>query len=201
MLAAEAMGQNELVSSVSGAAFAISKQLFELLGGFDGSFFLYVEDNDLSWRAQLAGYDCQYVPESVVYHRYQARFDASKYFYLERNRYQMLLKNLRWRSIVLLLPALALTEAITWGYAFLQGREHVAAKLRTYRWLLGHRLAILEARQKEEKRRKGPDGDLLSRCSPRLAYGLASDRPIARAASFIFDPIFLALHRICLAVA
>jgi GT2 family glycosyltransferase len=35
---------------------------------FDEDFFAYWEDLDLSWRLRLAGYECAYVPEAVVYH-------------------------------------------------------------------------------------------------------------------------------------
>jgi len=35
---------------------------------FDEDFFLLYEDVDLSFRAQLAGHKCIYVPEAIVYH-------------------------------------------------------------------------------------------------------------------------------------
>ena len=60
--------RHETVNAISGAAFAMRRELFEALGGFDEIFFLYMEDTDLSLRARLAGYQCLYVPDSVVYH-------------------------------------------------------------------------------------------------------------------------------------
>lgn len=35
---------------------------------FDEDFFTYWEDLDLSWRLQLAGYACAYVPDAVIFH-------------------------------------------------------------------------------------------------------------------------------------
>jgi GT2 family glycosyltransferase len=35
---------------------------------FDEDFFAYWEDVDLSWRLRLAGYQCMYVPDAVIYH-------------------------------------------------------------------------------------------------------------------------------------
>jgi GT2 family glycosyltransferase len=42
--------------------------MLENVGPFDEDFFAYCEDADLSFRAQLAGYTCRYIPEAVVYH-------------------------------------------------------------------------------------------------------------------------------------
>jgi len=39
---------------------------------FDESFFMYCEDVDLNWRAQLAGWRCWYAPRAVVYHKLSA---------------------------------------------------------------------------------------------------------------------------------
>jgi GT2 family glycosyltransferase len=42
--------------------------MFGDIGLLDENFFLLYEDVDLSFRAQLAGYKCIYVPEAIVYH-------------------------------------------------------------------------------------------------------------------------------------
>ncbi len=54
----------------SGAAMALTRELFEKLGGFDDEMFAYGEDLDLCWRARLMGYRIVYAPKSVVYHRF-----------------------------------------------------------------------------------------------------------------------------------
>lgn len=38
------------------------------VGGFDEDFFCYMEDTDLGFRLQLAGYPAAYVPDAVAYH-------------------------------------------------------------------------------------------------------------------------------------
>jgi len=111
----------EEVAAVSGAAFMMRRSVFEALGGFDESFFLYLEDTDLSLRAVLAGHRCLYVPSATVLHEFEPRFSEDKLFFLERNRHMMLLKLYRWRTLLLMLPALVLTEAAVWGYAALGG--------------------------------------------------------------------------------
>ncbi len=64
-------GQYEEPAYVFGACAAAAlyrRDMLEEIGLFDEDFFAYCEDGDLSFRAQLAGYRCLYVPEAVVYH-------------------------------------------------------------------------------------------------------------------------------------
>ncbi|MFI3318011.1 MAG: glycosyltransferase family 2 protein [Rikenellaceae bacterium] len=53
---------------VSGAAFAIRAERFREMGGFDEDFFAHMEEIDLCWRLQIAGYRNMILPQSVVYH-------------------------------------------------------------------------------------------------------------------------------------
>ncbi len=53
---------------VSGACFAIGREAFKELGGFDERFFMYFEDADLCRRASAAGMPIRYVPDAVVTH-------------------------------------------------------------------------------------------------------------------------------------
>ena len=52
----------------SGAAFCCRADVFRTLGGFDADFFAHMEEIDLCWRMQLAGYKVMVDPHSVVYH-------------------------------------------------------------------------------------------------------------------------------------
>ncbi len=52
----------------SGAAFAIRRDIFQKLNGFDEKIFMYAEDVDLSWRIRSFGYKIRYVPRSVIMH-------------------------------------------------------------------------------------------------------------------------------------
>jgi len=64
-------GQFEREGFVFGACAAAAlyrRMLFEEIGLFDEDFFAYCEDGDVSFRAQLAGHRCLYVPAAVVYH-------------------------------------------------------------------------------------------------------------------------------------
>ena len=56
------------VFSACAAAAMYRRRMLEEVGPFDEDFVSYCEDGDLSFRANLAGYRCLYVPEAVVYH-------------------------------------------------------------------------------------------------------------------------------------
>jgi GT2 family glycosyltransferase len=56
------------VFSACAAAALYKRDMLDDVGVFDEDFFAYCEDGDLSFRAQLAGYRCLYVPNAVVYH-------------------------------------------------------------------------------------------------------------------------------------
>ena len=53
---------------VSGAGFLVRRDAFESVGGFDESYFMYVEDVDLCWRLHRAGWGVLYEPSARVVH-------------------------------------------------------------------------------------------------------------------------------------
>src|SRR5207248_7000405 len=125
---ASAYGNVERVLAVSGAAFAIDRDTFERLDGFDERFFMYLEDTDLSLRAALLGVPTWFVPTSRVRHRHVATFGPRKLHWLERNRYLMLAKVWSGETLLALTPTLLLVELLTWGYAMLGGPVAQRAK-------------------------------------------------------------------------
>ncbi len=64
--------REEYVFGACGGAAAYRKAMLEKIGLFDEEMFMYCEDVDLAWRAQIAGYRCVYTPEAIVYHRLSA---------------------------------------------------------------------------------------------------------------------------------
>lgn len=65
--------------AISGACFAIKRDKFEELEGFDEDYFLHVEDLDLCKRIHKAGGKILFVPEVEVLHL-QGSSDASFFF-------------------------------------------------------------------------------------------------------------------------
>ena len=149
------------VSGLHGAAFLIRRDLLESLGGWDESGFLYHEDVQLSWLLQLAGREIWCAPASTVRHDYHLTMFPHKLFLLERNRGAMLAANLRWWTRLALLPLLALSELMMWGYCLLRGPSFLRAKLNAYRWVGANRARIRERRRFVQSVRERSDWGVL----------------------------------------
>lgn len=78
----------------SGAALCCRREVFDALGGFDDDFFAHMEEIDLQWRMQLAGWRIVVEPKSVVYHLGGGTLPVSsrKIFLNHRNNLAMLFK-------------------------------------------------------------------------------------------------------------
>jgi GT2 family glycosyltransferase len=68
-LSADCHRIREWVFGACAAAALYRMVMLRDIGFFDEDFCLLYEDVDLSFRAQLKGYKCLYVPEALVYHR------------------------------------------------------------------------------------------------------------------------------------
>lgn len=53
---------------ISGACFAIRRDLFDRIGGFDEQFYMYLEEVDLCSRARAAGAEIGYEPAAQIMH-------------------------------------------------------------------------------------------------------------------------------------
>ena len=122
---------------VSGAAFCCRAEVFHRLGGFDDDFFAHMEEIDLCWRMQLAGYRVRVVPASRVYHLGGGTLQTdspSKVFYNHRNNLAMLYKcsSPGQRLVVAVVrPALDLLAALSY---LVQGRaDNFRAVFRAWR--------------------------------------------------------------------
>lgn len=98
------------IGFASGACVLLRAGALRASGLFDEELFLYQEDLDLGWRMRLAGFGSVLAPRSVVFHKYEFSRNPEKYFFLERNRALVLMKNLRLRNLLLLAPALVAGE-------------------------------------------------------------------------------------------
>lgn len=95
------------VFGASGGAVLYRRTMLEQIGLLDEDFFSHVEDVDLSWRAQLAGYRCLYVPQAIVYHMGGAtskRMGQEVLYRIQRNCTWTYLKNMPTVMLLLTSP-------------------------------------------------------------------------------------------------
>lgn len=141
------------IDFASGAACLLRASALQRLGLFNEGFFMYLEDAELGWRLAQAGLRSMYVPDSVVYHKYVFRHDLAHYYHLERNRFWLLLLYYKWRTLLLLLPAIVFMEL---GQIYFAARQGVLAqKLRAYGFFLdrANRARVLAERRAAQGRR------------------------------------------------
>jgi hypothetical protein len=148
----------------SGAALAVKKEVFESLRGFDEMFFLYHDDVDLCWRARLKGITVLTAPQAKCVHSggisSKSMPHATKFYYTQRNRIRVLIKNYSGQKIaVRLSTAISLILA---GSLFLsfsaRSPAYIRSALRALVWnLIGLRNTLTERLVVQRARVLGDD--------------------------------------------
>ena len=111
----------------TGAAMFVRSKVFHELNGFDASFFAHMEEIDLCWRMQLAGYNIYAQPDSVVYHVGGGTLPKGfKKTYLNfRNNLLMLGKNLSWQEKIYKIPFRFMMDAVSAWQGLLGGNSTI----------------------------------------------------------------------------
>ncbi|MGO9490146.1 MAG: glycosyltransferase family 2 protein [Solirubrobacteraceae bacterium] len=150
------------VFSASGAAALYRRSAFEAVGPFDERFFANCEDTDWSFRANLAGWTCRYVPSAVAYHMGSATLGSGvsdfALFHNWRNGIWVIVKNYPARSLVRHLPDLAFVQARNLAVSLLRG--HLRVWLRAWASALAGLGGTLALRRGVQRSRTIPVGRL-----------------------------------------
>ena len=150
--------EREYVFGATGAAMMLRRSALSELAiegeVFDEDFFLYHEDTDLSWRANLLGWKVLYEPAAQAVHTRGWRKGARAEIPIEirrhsfKNHYLQLVKNepaigLMWR-----LPAILGWEVLRLGFALLRDRAMLPAYRDAWRGLgrALHKRRVLQRR-------------------------------------------------------
>jgi GT2 family glycosyltransferase len=108
----------------NGVAAIYKADLLAEVGLLDESFWAYCEDTDLGLRAWLAGWDCHFLAECIVYHARSytlGEYSLKKLYLVERNHYWVAVKNLPL-PLLLLNPTLSMWRYFVQAYALLARR-------------------------------------------------------------------------------
>lgn len=125
------------VGYASGAAVMMRTSLLKQYGFWDEDYFMYHEDTDYSLRMKMMGLRAVVVRDSLFYHKYQFSKSIQKYFWMERNRYAVLLIFLKWPTLLLLLPILIPLEVGLFLFSIKNGWWKEKLRMYVY-WLQPH---------------------------------------------------------------
>jgi hypothetical protein len=142
-----------------GGIFLLRKDFMDKLGGFDEDFFMYHEDHDLSWRIRLQGERLLVNPKAVLYHKYQFSRNPDKFYYSEKNRLQLLLKNYSLKTLLLISPALIMVELAEICFSLTSG--WFWKKIGSYGEILSSLPRLREKRKIIQKERRVSDQEIV----------------------------------------
>jgi len=151
-MASNAYDQQEWIFGACAAAALYRKRMIDEIGFFNEDFFLLYEDVDLSFRAQLKGYRCLYVPEAKVYHKTSSsiiRDSPTSIYFGHRNSEWVYFQNMPGR----LLARTILLHLVHSAGSFLYFSRHGGMKsiLRAKRDALKHIQKVLRNRRTIQK--------------------------------------------------
>ncbi len=162
--------QTRDIAYASGGAVLFSTKALSQTGLLDETLWLYHEDLDLGWRLLLAGFRNVLAPKSVVHHRYEFSRSISKWYWMERNRDVVILKNYRLGTILLLLPQMIAADLGLFLFAIKGGwwRE----KLKAWKWFLrpSSWAYLFRGRKEIARLRRVSDAEILSHLTPYVSY-------------------------------
>ncbi len=154
----------------SGAGVLFRADVLKKIGLFDEEMWMYNEDQDLGWRVWLAGYKCVLAPDAVAYHKYEFSRSISKYYWMDRNRIIVMLKNYRLGTLILIFPAFIVMEFGLVLFAIKGGRMKEKMKVWKYFFSVKDWRYILRARQQTQSLRKVRDHDIVAMFSGKIWY-------------------------------
>lgn len=151
------------VASISGAAFAVQRSVYQYLGGMDDVYFAYGEDVDISLRVHLQGRPVEVLADARVRHHYEFGRNATKMYLLERNRLVTVLTTYEGRTLIAVAPLLVAAE----GALFLRSRREgwAGQKVAGWRWLVSHRRYLRSRRNRVQGTRRVADRGLFAHLS------------------------------------
>ncbi len=120
------------VDWVAGNHFLARRRAWDEVGGFDETYFMYMEDVDLCWRLRRAGWRTGYVPAARVTHAIGGSTDQTPYRMIAAHhrslfRYAVRVTSGRQRLVLpVVAGALVLRTVLAWIQRAARGRPHAA---------------------------------------------------------------------------
>lgn len=165
--------KRELIFGACAGAAIYRRELFDKIGLFDEDFFAYLEDVDFSFRAQLLGFKCLYVPEAVVYHidgGTSKKINNFSRFLTLRNSIYIIIKNFPLSPLIKFSPFLLASQVRN----IFVGIKHKCFRLiiKVYLDFFKNLPVLLKKRKKIQKGKKIADKYLTSIMSKQYPFSI-----------------------------
>ena len=152
----------------SGSSLFIRREVIENIGLFDKDIFMFAEDLDFCWRAQLAGYKFKLVKDADFYHKGGAKVGdkkekltynvVRKRYWTEKNLFHNMLKNFQVYTLILNLPFYFCSSLAEIIFFLAQGKPAVSVSyVKAWLWNIKNLDKIIKKRRDIRKIRKVSD--------------------------------------------
>jgi GT2 family glycosyltransferase len=145
----------QAVFGACGGAALYRRSALQTVGGFDEQLFAIYEDVDWSFRAQLLGYSCRYVPSAVAYHMGSATLGRGlsdfALYQNWRNGIWVLVKNYPFAALLRYSHRFLFSQAHNLVWSIQTGRVRIF--LRVWRDALRGMPAVLRKRYRVQRSR------------------------------------------------
>jgi GT2 family glycosyltransferase len=154
---------NEYVFGATAAAALYRRRMIDDIAiddeFFDPDFFVYREDADVAWRAQLLGWRCLYTPQARGYHvrnvlpGNRRALPAAINMHSVKNRFLMRMKNITWNVYKRNWMSITARDLVVFGCCLV--REH--SSLRAFWYVASSWKRVLAKRREIMRRRRVTD--------------------------------------------
>jgi GT2 family glycosyltransferase len=188
---------NEYVFGATAAAALYRRKMIEDIAiddeFFDPDFFVYREDADVAWRAQLFGWRCIYTPHARAYHvrnvlpGNRRALPAAINMHSVKNRFLMRMKNITWDLYKQNWMSITARDAVVISCCLI--REH--SSLKAFWYVASNWRRVLLKRKEIMRRRRVSDEYIAkwfayeptSRPAPKTPVAAMSRQKVARSSS------------------
>ncbi|MCK5061485.1 glycosyltransferase family 2 protein [Candidatus Parcubacteria bacterium] len=169
----------------SGVAVLFTSEFIKQVGIFDEEYWMYNEDQEIGWRAWLAGYRCVLAPKAIIYHKYEFAKSIKQYYWMDRNRIITILICYHYATLLLILPAFVIMEIGLILFALKSGWIKEKFKVWTY-FLKPQTWSYLKkARKRNQSLRVVKDKDIVKLITGRIWYQEIDDWKLR-----VINPVF-----------
>lgn len=151
---------------------------------FDSDFFVYREDADVAWRAQLLGWRCLYTPRARGYHvrsvlpGNRRALPAVINMHSVKNRFLMRIKNMTWSLYRRNLFSVTLRDLVVIGCCLVREQTSLEAF-----WYVGRNWKHFLAKRRQIMARRRVDDAYLANWFSYKPVSKPAPKPVARAAA------------------